>query len=159
MDACGVNEPTKTRVLGLGNEILADDAFGIRAAREVESRYPGQAEVVCSSAAGFGLLDDVLGAPRLIVIDAAMTGTVPPGTIHRLAEDEMRETSVAGPHFVGLFEVLAAGRQMGLDVPETATVIAVEASDCTTVGGPMHPDVERAIPEVVDLVGGILGGG
>jgi Ni,Fe-hydrogenase maturation factor len=35
-------------VLGLGNEILADDAFGICEANEVERRFGRVAEVVAS---------------------------------------------------------------------------------------------------------------
>jgi hypothetical protein len=38
-------------------------------------------------------------------------------------------------------------------------VIAVEASDCVTVGGPIHPDVQSAIPEVVELVCRFLANG
>ena len=48
------------------------------------------------------------------------------------------------------------GRKLDLDVPQETIVIAVEASDCTTVGGPIHPDVQAAIPEVVELVGRFL---
>jgi hypothetical protein len=35
----------------------------------------------------------------------------------------------------------------------------VEDSDCTTVGGPIHPDVQSAIPAVVELVGRFLANG
>jgi len=55
--------------------------------------------------------------------------------------------------------VLAVGRKLDLDVPRETIVIAVEASDCTTVGGPIHPDVQAAIPAVVELVGRFLANG
>src|ERR1035438_2103763 len=50
MEAFTGSERATVRLLGLGNEILADDAFGIHVAREVQRRFPGQVEVVCSSA-------------------------------------------------------------------------------------------------------------
>ncbi|HYW45354.1 MAG TPA: hydrogenase maturation protease [Bryobacteraceae bacterium] len=152
MEAYTDTERGEIRLLGLGNEILADDAFGILVAQEVQRIFPREIEVVCSSSAGFALLDDMVGARRLLVVDTIVTGRAKPGTIRVFTAEGMRTPPAAAPHLLGLFEVLAAGRQLCQDMPEEAVVIAVEASDCTTVGGPMHPDVEAAIPAVVELV-------
>jgi len=157
MEAFTVSERAPLRLLGLGNEILADDAFGIRVAQEVQRRFTGQVEVVCSSASSFHLLDGVLGASRLIVVDTVVTGRAQPGAVSVFTAEQIRPAA-GSPHFLGLFEVLAVGRRLGLPVPDETTVIAVEAFDCTTVGGPMHPDVQSAIPEVVELVGSMLAG-
>jgi len=151
MEPFAQNESARLRLLGLGNEILADDAFGILVAREVERLMP-QIEVVCSSAAGFSLMDDLLEASHLVVVDTIVTGTAKPGTLHVFDMDQMKATPCVAPHFLGLFEVLAVGRQLHLNVPNEAVVIAVEAADCTTIGGAMHPDVRSAIPAAVDLV-------
>jgi len=35
-------------------------------------------------------------------------------------------------------------------------IIAVEAADCITAGGGMHPSVRAAIPEVVALIRSLL---
>jgi len=158
MAAYTENERKRVRVLGLGNEILADDAVGILAAREVERAFPRQVEVVCSSSAGFGLMEDMVGASRLLVIDSIVTGKAKPGTIHVLTAKDLRPVPGIAPHFVGLFEVLDVARQLYPEVPGEALAIAVEAADCTTVGGPLHPDVRSAIPAVVELVGRFLGG-
>jgi len=144
------------RLLGLGNEILADDAFGILVAREVERRFQGQIEVAHSSAAGYDLMEHLLGARRLLVVDTIVTGRVKPGAISVFTADRVQPAPGGSPHFLGLFEVLAVGRKLDLDVPKETIVIAVEASDCTTVGGPIHPDVQSAIPKVVELVGQFL---
>jgi hydrogenase maturation protease len=151
------NETGVIRLLGLGNEILGDDAFGILAAREVERCFPGRIEVVESSASSFDLLDHVLGASRLIVVDTIVTGRVKPGTISVFTADQIQPAAPGGsPHFLGLFEVIALGETLSLDVPKETIVIAVEAYDCMTVGGEVHPDVQSAIPEVVKLVGRLL---
>jgi hydrogenase maturation protease len=157
MGASTENENAGIRVLGLGSEILADDAFGILAAREVERAYAGQVEVRYSSSAGFGLLDDLLGAARLLVVDTIITGSGKPGTVYVFTTDEVDAAPGGSPHFLGLFEVLEVASRLHLSVPEQTTIIAVEASDCTTVGGPMHPEVLSAIPEVVEWAGRILG--
>ena len=147
------------RLLGLGNEILADDAFGILVAREVERRFQGQIEVAHSSAAGYDLMEHLLGARRLLVVDTIVTGRVKPGAISVFTADRVQPAPGGSPHFLGLFEVLAVGRKLDLDVPKETIVIAVEASDCTTVGGPIHPDVQAAIPAAVELVGRFLANG
>jgi len=153
------NETGIVRLLGLGNEILADDAFGILAAREVARRFQGQIEVVQSSSAGYDLMDHLLGARRLLVVDTIVTGRARPGAISVFTADRVQPAPGGSPHFLGLFEVLAVGRKLHLDVPKEIIVIAVEASDCITVGGPIHPDVQSAIPEVVELVGRFLANG
>jgi hydrogenase maturation protease len=139
------------RLLGLGNEILADDVFGLRVAAAAALRFP-EVEVICSSAAGFHLLDDILGAERLIVVDTIMTGHGPPGTVRTFRDNEVQIALGGSPHASGLFDVLAKGRRLGLPVPNEVTIIAVEAADCTTVGAPMHPDVARAIEPVIECI-------
>ncbi len=151
MGTSGAAEP-RLRLLGLGNDILADDAFGLLVAREASRRYGPALEVVCSSAAGLHLLDDVLGARRLLVVDTIVTGEAEPGAIRVFQDKEVQLARGASPHASGLFDVLAKARSMSLPVPETVTIIAVEAADCTTVGGPMHPAVEGAIEPVLDLI-------
>jgi hydrogenase maturation protease len=157
MGASTESENTAIRVLGLGSEILADDAFGILAARAIERTYTGQIELRCSSSAGFGLLDDLLGAARLLVVDTIITGSAGPGTIHVFTTDDVDPAPGGSPHFLGLFEVLEVARRLRLAVPEEAAIIAVEAADCTTVGGAIHPNLLSVIPEVVELAGRILG--
>lgn len=143
------------RVLGLGNEILADDAFGILVAREVGRRFGSAAEVVESSDAGFNLLDRLIDVRRLFVVDTILTGKSKPGTMHVYDSSGWLPVTGVSPHFTGLFEVLAVAKELGLRVPQM-TIFAVEAADCLTVGGAMHPEVQAAIPMVVEWVGRYL---
>ena len=147
------------RVLGMGNEILADDAFGILVAREVQRRFGAEVDVVCSSASGFHLLDEVLGASRLLVVDTVVTGKAQPGTLQVFAEKDIRLVPGETPHGLGLFEVLGVARKLGLPAPEDVSIIGVEASDCFTVGGDIHPDVLAAVPRAVELIGHLLANG
>jgi hydrogenase maturation protease len=142
----------RVRVLGLGNQILADDAFGILAAREVERRMGDRIEVMVSSEAGFNLIDCLVGASRLVIVDTIQTGAAPPGTIHVFEEEDFRAAPGGSPHCAGICEVLAVARKLGLAAPARVTIAAVEAADCSTVGGAMHPDVLGAIPSVADWI-------
>jgi hydrogenase maturation protease len=146
----------KTRVLCLGNDLIADDAFGPFAAAKINERWGGAVDVVESAVSGFYLMDYFEGISRLVVIDTVLTGVVPPGTVLVLREDDFAAAAGNSPHYVGLFEALALGRGLQMEVPEEVCIIAVEAADLTTMGGPLHPDVERAVDEVMQLVGDML---
>ncbi len=143
-------EKAAVRVLCLGNELLADDAFGPLVAAQLR-RNP-ELEVVEASTSGFDLLDFLLDARRLVVIDAIQTGRAEPGTVHLFQEQDLESAPGASPHYTGLFEALALGRALRLAVPEDVILIAVEAADLTTVGGPVHPAVSAALREVTGLV-------
>jgi hydrogenase maturation protease len=147
---------TSIRVLGLGNDILADDAFGLIVAGEIARRCGPEVEVICSASAGLHLLDDILGATRLVVIDTIVTGQSKPGTIRVFRHDDVEVLAGGSPHSCGLFDAIAKARRLGLPTPADITIVAVEGFDCTTVGGAMHPDVEAAIGAAVDLVLEIL---
>jgi len=140
------------RLLALGNEILADDAFGILAARQIEELALPNLEVVCTAESGLHLLDYVQNVTHLIVVDTIQTGRADPGALYILREGDIQSAPGGSPHFIGLFETLALGRKLGLSVPDQVTILAVEPADCLTLGGPVHPAVQAAIPRVVRLI-------
>ena len=145
------------RLLCLGNDVLADDAMGLRVAETLRGRLPASVDVVSSMESGLRLLDHLVGVPRVIVIDAVETGAAPPGTIFVLREEDISYSPGPSGHYMGLFETLALGKKLDMPVAHDVLIIAVEAGDCRTLGGKMTPAVERAIPEVarriVEMVG------
>jgi len=140
------------RVLCLGNDILADDALGLEVAAALRDRLPDTVEVVSSMESGFRLLDHALDVPTLVVVDTIETREATPGTVHILREVDLRHVPGSSPHYLGLLEVLEVGRRLHEPVADDVTIVAVEAADCRTVGGPMHPAVRSAIPEVVQRI-------
>jgi hydrogenase maturation protease len=103
------------------------------------------------------LLDQVLGATRLMVVDTLATRAAVPGTIHVFrAGSRAGGAGGSAPHFVGLFDVLAVAASLGLPAPEEVTIIGVEAADCVTVGGEMHPDVRAAVGKAVEIAEAML---
>lgn len=150
------------RVLCLGNDLLADDALGFRVARALrrelgDRELPG-IDIVETPEFGFALLDYLQDVRTVVVIDTVVTGTVEPGTLYRISQDEDWQTAPgASPHYVGLFEALAAGRALGLPVAVEVVILAVEASDVVTVGGSMSPAVEASVPRLVSELRTLLG--
>jgi hydrogenase maturation protease len=142
------------RILCLGNDLLADDAFGLVVAEELRRRFP-QLDVVSTTDSGLHLLDYLTGIQQLVVIDSIQTGKVRPGSLYLLQGSDMKSPSGPAPHYIGLFETLQLAKELLLKVPEEVIILAVEAADCLTLGGKMHADVQAAVELAVDFVGAI----
>ncbi|HNT33788.1 MAG TPA: hydrogenase maturation protease [bacterium] len=139
-------------VLGLGNDLLADDAIGILASRRLSPLVQGTADVQETSVAGLALLDFLIGYDRAIILDAVCTGRHAPGTILRLTPDDLAPAFSPSPHYSGLPEVLTLALEMALDVPKDIVILAVEVEDVTTLGGEMSVPVTKALDEIVQRV-------
>jgi hydrogenase maturation protease len=139
-------------VLGLGNELLADDGIGILAVKRLSDELPHEIDVVGSSLSGVALMELFIGYQKAIVIDAIQTRRCPPGTIHELNPSDFDSVIAPSPHYSGLPEILVLARQLQLDFPNAIKVFAIEVDDAHTIGGNMSQPVAEAIPEVIERV-------
>jgi hydrogenase maturation protease len=123
-------------VLGLGNDILSDDAAGLNVAREIRRRLSRSdaIEVQETSEMGLSLLDFIVGFEDLVLVDAVLTGQAPPGFLHELDGSRLKVLPMVSPHFLGVGEMVALGRQVGLRVPRRVKIFAIEVKDPFTVG-------------------------
>ncbi len=144
----------KTLVLGLGNPILSDDGVGTRVAREVGNKLKDpQVAVSEASAAGLSILDSIIGYDRVIIIDAIQTEKGEAGQIYRMSTPDFALTKhFSSPHQINLATALELGKMLNLEMPQQITVFAVEAQDVTRFSEKCTPEVEQAIPEVVEMV-------
>lgn len=149
--------PVRTRVLCLGNDLIADDGVGPAVAEGLR-KHSVDAEVAESCLAGLALLDDLLGVERLVVVDAVGTGSVPPGSVHLFTEEDVAAGPAGWQHAMGLFEAIDLARALGLCAPEEVMLVAVEAGDLVTVGGPLTKEVRGAVDRAVALVEDLVAG-
>ena len=143
-----------TLLLGLGNDIMTDDAIGVRIARAARARLADCKDIAVaeSTEMGLALLDLVVGFDQVVVVDAIQTGRVPAGFLHEIDSNQLPGGATRSPHFVGLGEILALGRELGLAVPKHVKIIAVEVQDPYTVGTQMTPALEDALPGAVERI-------
>jgi Ni,Fe-hydrogenase maturation factor len=59
---------------------------------------------------------------------------------------------VVSPHFLGIGETLALGKELGLSVPSEVKIFAIEVEDPFTVGTRLTPAVAAALPGIVERV-------
>ncbi|MGO9788305.1 MAG: hydrogenase maturation protease [Solirubrobacteraceae bacterium] len=142
----------RTLVLGLGNELAADDAVGVLVARAVRQHLAGAADVVESSASGMALIEIFAGYDRAVVVDSIRTGRNPPGTITELGLDDVGRVRAPSLHHAGLPEMAAVAERLGLGFPSETRVLAIEVLDPYTLGGAVSAPVAAAVDELARRV-------
>ena len=133
-------------MIGLGNELRGDDAVGLEVAR----RVPGA--VVCEREP-LRLLDLWGGRDGVVLVDAAR-GSGPPGTVTVLDASECplpRPFFAQSTHHVALGDAVELARTVRA-LPRRVRVVAIEGADYT-LGQPLSPAVEAALPAAVAAVG------
>lgn len=142
-------------VLGLGNPILADDGIGLLVAQKVRDILPSHAQVEIRerSVAGFDLLEMLSGFQRVIVIDAIKTAGGKPGSVYRLAPEDLPTSErLVAAHEIGLSTAISLGRLMGIEMPREVVIYAVEVEDNRTFRETCSPAVTAAVDVVAALV-------
>jgi hydrogenase maturation protease len=141
-------------LLGLGNDILRDDAIGLRVVREVRCRLDGAArvEVRETEEMGLALLDFMAGYSDVVIVDAVQTRQAAPGFVHEVSGSDLKSLPATAPHFLGVGETLALGRTLGLAMPRRVEILAVEVEDPFTLGTQMTPALQAAFPQIVERV-------
>jgi len=141
-------------LLGLGNDILTDDAVGLHVVRHLQGALAGHPviEMRETTEMGLALLDFITGYNSVVIVDSIQTGKAAPGFLHEFDATALKQLTGRTPHFVGVSETLALGRRFGLPMPEQVQILAIEVGDPFTVGTTLTPPLQEALPGIVDRV-------
>lgn len=133
-----------TLILGVGNDLLGDDAVGLLVAEALAAEG---LPVSTSVRSGLALLDEIVGARRVLLLDSQVTGR-PPGEI---CEFSLGASAIRSPsaHYLGYGEALAIGSAVGLDMPEEIRVLAVERRPEVWVGAEVSDPVRDVLPGMI----------
>jgi hydrogenase maturation protease len=148
-------EPCELLVMGCGNLLRGDDAFGPRLIRLLfEQGVPQGVRLVDGGTAGMDVAFQMQGAGRVVIVDASSTDASP-GTVFRVPGEELAELPpVSGLHTHSFRwdHALAFSRWLlGPLCPTDVTVLLVEAADVTQ-GADLSPVVQRALEPVARLL-------
>jgi hydrogenase maturation protease len=139
-------------ILGVGNLLLSDEGVGVHVAQEMmKMAMPPEVQVVEGGTDGFGLVNVITEAERMILIDAVKGGGQP-GSIYRFEiEDcppypDIFKTSV---HQISILEVINLSSLIG-STPRT-TVIGIEPA-CMEMGMELSPAVAAKVPRVIEMI-------
>ncbi len=153
----------KTLVLGLGNELYGDDGVGIqviRLLREESKKRPAGAfrniDLEECSLSGLALLDVIVGYDRLILVDTIKRDSPRPGKILVLGETDIRAMPGPSPHYVSVPQTIEIGRGLGLPVPSSIQVVAVEAKNIYSLGEGLSEEMKEQLPAIAEKVKEVL---
>ncbi len=150
----------KTLIIGLGNPILGDDGVGWKVAQEVSrqlpiTNYQSPIEVDCVALGGLSLMERMVGYKRAIIVDSMETGQCDVGSVNVFPLEALTNPMAGHStaiHDMSLMTALEVGRKMGLDVPASVRVVAVEAKNVYDFSEELSPPVAAAVPLAVQAV-------
>lgn len=142
-------------VVGCGNLLRGDDAVGPVAIRELWTRgVPDGVRLIDGGTAGMDVAFMMRGAGRVIIIDAARSGSEP-GTLYRVPAAELTELPPLDGLHTHAFRwdhALSFGTWLlGSELPEDIEVLLIEAGS-TEHGAPLTAPVREGMNRAVDLV-------
>ncbi|MCG8443607.1 MAG: HyaD/HybD family hydrogenase maturation endopeptidase [Caulobacterales bacterium] len=142
-------------VLGIGNLLWADEAFGVRAVERLNARYafPDNVTLLDGGTQGLYLVPNVQEADRLIVFDAIDYGLAP-GTVKLVRDDEVPKFTGAKKmslHQTGFQDVLSAADLLGAGYPQDMLLIGVQAERLDDWGGPLSASVRAQVEPAVAM--------
>ncbi len=142
----------KTLVLGLGNTILSDDGVGIHVARLIKEKLP-DIDVIEASAAGFRVVDEIIGYDKLILIDSIRTKNGQPGNYFKFGIEEFKSTlHHSSPHDMDMFSALELMKKHDADLPKEIIIYAIEVEDIFTFSEKCTEKVAEVIPEITSII-------
>lgn len=137
-------------VLGLGNPVVSDDRVGLAVADELRRLLAASpvenVTVLESTRGGFELIDLLTGYDRAILVDCLSLPDPVAGRVR-----ELSLTNVAGSarlinaHEISISTAFELAAAMGIDMPKSVEIFAVEGMDTSTVSEQMTPPVEAAV--------------
>jgi hydrogenase maturation protease len=123
-----MNADSSILILGLGNELLCDDAIGIRLAVELEEHYRSpQIDFKTSCNGGLEIVELISNYKQVIIIDAIKTKNGIPGNISYFTPSDLNESlHVSSFHDVSFLTALKLMNYVGVDMPESIHILAIE---------------------------------
>lgn len=112
-------------VLGIGNVVLLDEGFGVRAAEYLDTYYdiPDTVQLLDGGTLGMELMRFIPGTEKLLILDS-INGGMKPGTVFHFTEREVMEhfNDKLSAHEVGIQDVLAFLKVTGHAIPEVTVI-------------------------------------
>jgi len=146
----------KVLILGVGNLLRSDDGVGLHIIEALRKEHLKDNVDLIEAVSGLDILDAIKGYDRIILVDAIKTGGEP-GIIYQLSLEDFKDKQTVNSFSTHLNMDIPTMLELGNrlfpeKMPEDIQIIAIEAEDITTISDKCTPKVEKAIPEVVELI-------
>ncbi len=142
----------KVNVLGCGNILASDEGAGIHAVRKLNKfRFPTEVKVFEVGRPGTSLLDFMLGAEILIIIDAINTGDKPGAIVkYNSSGYTPRELFSLSIHGFNLIQTYESGvKQFPEGMPQEIMLFGVEVKERGKFRAELSSPVKKAVNKLV----------
>lgn len=144
----------KTLILGVGNYLLSDDGLSVHVLERLQEKFqfPETVEIVDGGTCGLDLLQYLEGVENLVIIDAINRRNTPPGTLIRLAGNQVPAylDLKISPHDIGLPDLLATAKLRDL-YPPNVVVFGISPASLE-LGVELSPIVAEKIDELIEQI-------
>lgn len=143
--------PAPVLVVGVGNLLMGDEGVGIHVVRTLEAGPPlAGARLLDGGTGGINLLESIVEAPRIIMVDATRDGR-PAGTIGLVQPRQVADLPRGlSAHDFGVKDLFAAAALLGRFPALHLFTISVESVRPMCLE--LSPAVAASVPPVVALV-------
>lgn len=144
-----------TLILGVGNLLLKDEGVGIHIIRALEKETLSSGiDLMDGGTGGFHLISWLEEYKRIIMIDATLDSN-PPGTVRVIYPRYSSDfPPLMSAHEIGLRDMIEAMALSG-KLPDIQLIV-ISVEDISEVGMELTPKVEAAIPDVINIINGLL---
>ena len=141
----------KSIVLGIGNEILTDDGIGPKVVNKLKKYYPiDGVEYENMTLGGLEVLEYIQDYDTVIFVDAIKTAKGIPGSVYLYTPKNFKETlHLSNLHDISFLSALKLGKKVGLKIPETILIFAVEIVEDLIFNEDFTPPIKKRFPEII----------
>jgi len=144
----------KILIHGIGNEILTDDGIGPKLVKSLKGNLSkNDIDFETAFLGGLEILEHIQGYNTVIFIDAIKTKDGIPGTVYQLSPENFDTTvHLSSVHDVSFLTSVALGKKLGLDIPQSIHIIAVEIVEDRIFDDNFTPQIQEKYEEIFNEV-------
>ncbi len=145
-------------ILGIGNDILTDDAIGPKLARDLQKDLTNEnISFMTAAAGGLEILEMIKEFYRVVIIDAIKTRGGIPGTIYYLTPANFKETlHISSFHDVNFLTALKLAEKLEISIPEQIDIIAIEIVEDLTFSNDFSKELASRYEDIYREIKGFL---
>jgi hydrogenase maturation protease len=141
----------KRMILGVGNDILMDDGIGPKTVKALEERYSlPDVEYQTTTLGGLDILELINGYDWVAFIDAIKTKGGIPGSVYEFTPEDFKETlHLTNIHDISFLTAIELGKQLGLTIPGTMHIFAIEIIEDQVFGNEFTPPLQEKFEHIL----------
>ena len=139
-------------ILGIGNELLTDDAIGPFLIHELEEYFKSNPQIKFETACcgGLQILETIVGYKKVILIDAIKSKNGKLGEVLLLSPEDFEETSnLSSLHDLSFLDALKLGKHLDFKMPQEIKIIAIQIFEDRMIHDQFSNELKSVYPEVL----------